>query len=627
MSVNVFEKMGKGIDNLSVFYSYFGLAVSFIMGCLLAVEAISSKFGYSTVWIMWGCIHATAILPFCTAAWAMKQYQHVRVAFFEGLMAPRTALVSQIYGWCMFFLFCLVSAFYLSTFTWDTYKVGETSTQVSGFPMWPFYFVTALGCWILVLQTIRSALLLTKKFTPDLKKHDHFWGSPVFVIAIYVIATVLSVWSFVVIPPIGVFVMLLVFLFTGLPVASAIGLLTLVALYVVGGFPMFESLGMNLYKTMEEFTWFAFPMFVLGGFMMQRGMASGLFRVMNAWIGFVPGGVAVAVIWTGVLLAAMLGSAYAALALLIILGLAELDKAGYPRSITLPLIASTAILGPLIPPSTMFVALGALTDTSVGALFMAGIGPGITIAVIFTLFMMYYGIRHPEIKRYRATWKERFTAIPANLPALSIPIVVTGTIAIGFFTPTEAAAFALLYIWIVNLLRRDMKVSAADFKELFTGVSNAIGFIGFIVVGAFLSRLALMHFHVGEDIVKMMTDYGLGKHSMILMVTILLFLMGCIGETLPIVIVLIPTVFPVLYSLGIHPWWICVYLILMGAIGGLTPPVGGLVFGVAGMTNTPTTEVFRSILPWAILFFVVLIILYIFPELVTYIPTAVGFTQ
>jgi C4-dicarboxylate transporter DctM subunit len=421
--------------------------------------------------------------------------------------------------------------------------------------------------------------------------------------------------------------MLLVFLLSGIPVAAAIGFLTVVALYIFGGMPMLNSLGMNLFKTMEEFTWFAFPLFVMGGYMMQRGTAAGLFKVMNAWIGWMPGGVAVAVIWTAVLLGAMLGSVFATMALLIILGLSELDKAGYPRSISLPMLGSSSILGYLIPPSITFVVLGGLTDNSIGALFMAGIGPGLTVALIFSLFMIFYGITHPKITKVHTAWKERFTTIPPNLVALSIPVLIIGTIAYGVFTPTEAAAVAMLYIWGINLVRRQMKFNVADFKWIFSEAANVIGFMSFIIVGALLSKLALMHFHVGEEIVKIVTAAGAGKLTLILMVTFVLFLMGTIGETLPVIIVMIPTVFPVLYGFGIHPWWICVYLVLMGAIAGLTPPVGGTVFVLAGMTGTPATQLFRSILPWVALFFAVIIVLYIFPEIVTWIPLAMGFSQ
>ncbi|MBN1381282.1 MAG: TRAP transporter large permease subunit [Deltaproteobacteria bacterium] len=625
--MNVWEKIGKGIDSISVYYCYIGIATMFILGLCLAFESISSRFfGYSTVWIIWANTEAMALLPFFTAAYAMRQYQHVRISFFEGFMPARTALWSQIFAWVMLFIFVCIITYYLSWTTWDFYRWGETAGQIN-VVIWPFYFLAALGCLIFVLQIMRSTLKLKEQFTPELAGHKHFWSSPIFVLGIYVVAMILGVWSFVIYPAVGVFVLLIVCLFSGVPVAAALGFLTIVALYVFGGFPMMNSIGMNVYKTLEEFTWVAFPLFVMGGFMMQRGMAAGLFKVMNAWVGWVPGGVAVAVIWTGVMLGAMLGSVFATMALLIILGLVELDKAGYPRSLTLPMLGSSSILGYLIPPSITFVVLGGLTDNSIGALFMAGIGPGVTVALIFSLFMIFYGATHPNIKRYHSSWKERFTTFPPNLAALSVPVVIIGTISFGIFTPTEAAAVAMVYVLIVNLIRREMKFKLSEFKWIFTEAANVTGFMCFIIVGALLSKLALMHFHVGHEIIKIVNAVGAGKLSLMLMVTFVLFLMGTIGEGLPVVIVMIPTVFPVLYEFGIHPWWICVYLVLMGAIGGLTPPVGGTVFVLAGMTNTEPAWLFRHILPWVALFFATIIVLYLFPDLVTWIPTKMGFSQ
>jgi|SaaInl7_200m_RNA_FD_contig_101_251233_length_4755_multi_9_in_0_out_0_2 C4-dicarboxylate transporter DctM subunit len=642
------QRLGKLIDNISGAYCYILMTGVFIFGFLLTFEAIAGKyFAFSTVWINFACTQLMALTPFFLAGYAMRQFQHVRVALFENLMAPRTALWSQLFGWLMFLAFGIICFYYLLISTRDAYSFGDIFDALI-LPVWPVYFLAAFGCLILILQTVRGMITVTGQLTPDLAGSRGFIGSPVFVIGIYVIAIVLSIWLFTVNPPIGVFALLIVLLFSGIPVAAAICYLAIIGLFIFGGINYMEALGMNLYKSMEEFTWFAFPLFVLAGFAMQKGQVTeGLFKMVANWIGWIPGGVGIAVMATAVLLGAMLGSLYATLALLMILCLPELDKRNYPRSLTLPMIASSSVLGYLIPPSIMMVVLGTLTDNSIGALFMAGVGPGIVLALVFSAYVFFFSLRNPNIQTMSATWKERFTSIPPNIPALLIIFLIVGTIITGYLTPTEAAGLAVAYIFALNVIRGKMKFFLAvnrneenkktiavdikgtinDFKETFNAAANVIGFLSLIIVGALVSKLALMHFHVGEEIVKLVMQVGVGKLALLVVITFILFLMGCIGESLPIVIIMIPTVFPVLYQLGIHPWWVVIYLVMMGGISGLTPPVGMALFAVAGMSGTPPSFIFRHILPWVGLLFVSIVITYFFPVLVTWLPVLVGFSQ
>ena len=135
-----------------------------------------------------------------------------------------------------------------------------------------------------------------------------------------------------------------------------------------------------------------------------------------------------------------------------------------------------------------------------------------------------------------------------------------------------------------------------------------------------------IQFRVGEIICEMMMEAGLGKLAIFGVLTLILFILGCIGEMFPIIIILIPTVFPTLYGMGLHPWWLVIYLVLMGGIGGLTPPLGGMLFVVAGMAKVEPYYMFRKIIPWVICFFVVVIILYLCPGLVTWLPGVTGFS-
>ena len=619
------ERLGKVIDTASGIYCYIGMAIIFLYSFLLTFEAIARYFGFITVWIHWGAIAVIACISFFTAPYVMREFRHVRVAIFEQLMPPRTKIYSQLFGYFIFLIFCGVCTYYLGYTTVYAFRTGEMADIIT-VHTWPLYFLCALGMLLLTLQTIRGMGILIGRLSQEKDSGKSFFGKPYFIVGLYTIAIIGSVYLFIVNPTAGVFTMILVFLFCGVPIAAGIGCITLVGLYYWGGFGYMGALGMNLYKAMEDYTWLAFPLFVMGGFLMQQGMAAGLFRVVSNWMGWIPGGIAVAVVWTAVVLGAMLGSVYACVATLFILTLPELDKRGYKRELTLPMFAAASVLAYLIPPSIGLVIFGALTEQSIGALFMASIGPGIVLAIIFSIYVIFYCWRNGPFERISVSWKERFSSIPPNFLSLIIPVLVVGMITLGIFTPTEAAAVAMVYIFIVNVIKGDLKLKPATFKEIFNSGADVIGFMGILIIGALLSKVAMMQYHVADNLVKLVTVLGMNRLAILFMMTFLLFLMGCIGEVLPVVIILIPTIFPVLYKLGFHPWWLCVYLIFMGAIGGLTPPVGGVLFATAGMAKVDPYFIFRRVIPWVIMDLLAIVVMYLWPELVTAIPYFLGFT-
>ena len=621
------QRTGKGIDIASGVYCFIGMSAVFIFGFLLTFEAIARFFRFSTIWIYWGSCAVIALIPFFTAPYAMRQFQHVRVSLFEQWMAPRTAIWSQLFGWFMFLIFNVIGGYFLFKQSLLSFTEGELA-EVITIHVWPLYFSAGFGMLLLALQNIRGLAIIWKQLTPEMKSSKTIFGRSWFIVGLYIVLVVLGIWSFVTEPALGVFIMLLVFLFTAIPIAAGLGFIAYVALFHYGGFGYMSVLGISFYNAMNDFTWLAFPLFVLGGFSMQRGMASGLFKVISNWMGWIPGGLAIATVWTAVLLGAMLGSVYATLACLFILCLPPLDKAGYPRHLTLPLMTASCVLGYLIPPSIGLVIYGALTEQSIGALFMAGLGPGITLAIIFSIYcFVWVKIYFKDVERIHVSWKERFTSIPPNWDSLAIPVLVVGTIISGILTPTEAAAAAMVYVVVVNIIRGDQKLTITDFKATFNAGANVIGFMGPLIVGALLSKVALMQFHVADNLIAWTTALGASKLGILLVITFILFLMGCIGEVLPVVIILIPTVFPVLYKMGVHPWWICVYLIFIGAIGGLTPPVGGTLFAMAGMAGVEPYYIFRRVVPFVIMNFIAIAILYIFPQIVTWLPLYLGFSQ
>jgi C4-dicarboxylate transporter DctM subunit len=603
------------------------MTAAFLIGFAIVIDVILRRFHISQPYVYFFAVVIIATIPFWTSAYGMRYGLHVRVTVLENLMPPRTRLYSRLFGFTFFLIFCAVCALQVFKYMVAAYSSHEL-VQVVVMPMWPLQLIVFLGLAILCLQIITEIVRTISQVPAEKNVGKHFWGKPYFILPVYAVVAIACLYTFWISPVLGAFLIVIGFLFLAMPIASAIGFVTLIAMFKYGGLSYMAAIGPLMYGTMSDYTWLAFPLFVLGGFMMQRGMAAGLFKMVSAWVGWIPGGTAIAVVWLGVALGAMLGSIYATLATMFILSIAELDKRNYPRSLTLTMMASSGILGYLIPPSIILVIYGVLTEQSIGALFMAGIGPGIVLAVVFSIFVFLYALITKKGERTKATWKERFTSVPSNIMALLVPVIVIGGMTIKGvgLTPTEAAAVAMVYVFIVNMARGHTKLSLKEMKSTFDSGANVIGFMAILIVGGLLSKYALVQYEAGKTLVNMVTVFGVSKLAIFLMMTFILFLMGCIGEMFPIIIILIPTVFPVLYAQGLHPWWLCVYLVLMGGIAGITPPVGGELFAIAGMAKVDPYFIFRNVIPWVLMFFVAIAVLYLFPWLVTWIPLHTGFS-
>jgi len=627
--MNIFSRIGKVIDWFSSAWCYTGLTFNFVIGFAIVVDVILRKMGIGNPYVyFWGTV-AIATLPFWVSAYGMRKGIHVRVTVLENMMPPATRLYSQIFGYFMFMAFIFICAAEQFPYFLQMAKSGEVF-QVVSFPQWPVQLMVFIGLFLIIIQTIVEIIRLILRIRTVKDTGKRFWGKPYCILPIYALVMAACISLFWVQPVAGGFAIVICFLFLAMPIAASLGFVTIIGFFKWGGFAYLAAMGPFMYNTMADYTWLAFPLFVMGGFMMQRGMAAGLFKMVSSWVAWIPGGVAIATVWLGVVLGAMLGSIFATVATMFVLTIVELDKYHYPRELTLPLYSSSAILGYLIPPSISLVIYGVLTEQSIGALFMAGIGPGVTLACVFSVYVFIWALRNQKkygIERAHATWKERFTSIPPNLLALGVPVIVIGGIQTGIFTPTEAAAVGMVYVFIVNIVRGYTKFSLKEFQAIFDSAGNIIGFFAILIIGGLLSKYALILFEAGKSLVGLVTAVGGSKLAIMGMMTLLLAIMGCIGEMFPVIIILIPTIFPVLYGMGIHPWWLCCYLVMMGGLGEITPPVGAVLFAVAGMAKVDPYFIFRKVMPWVIMYFIAIIILYLFPDIVIWIPIHTGFTQ
>lgn len=411
-------------------------------------------------------------------------------------------------------------------------------------------------------------------------------------------------------------VMMLALLFLRVPVAVAMLISSLLGLYALRGMPLIESTFSKLvYNGVAEWTLSVVPMFVLMGLLLWRsGMTDSIYLAGRHWLNWLPGGLAVGTNVAGTGLAAVSGSSVGTAYALARMGIPEMLKAGYDRRMAIGAVIVAGLPGQLIPPSIMLVIYAGIAEVPIGPQLLAGIGPGLLVAVMFTLMIVGFAVVRPElvgktkgaaVAQDQTTWKERLVSLVRIWPVpLLIVLIIAGMFS-GVFTATEVGAAAALFSLIVALMwkRKNRPFAALTSLLTLTGISTGMA-----------------------DAVE---SLGLGRVQFLLVMVVVYLILGMFMDPMAIMVLTIPILIPTLNSLDISLMWFGVFTVFMGELAVVTPPVGILAFIIHGMVKDPDVnmghkislkDVFVSVgwfLPMAIAVAVILILV---PEIATFIP-------
>jgi C4-dicarboxylate transporter, DctM subunit len=410
----------------------------------------------------------------------------------------------------------------------------------------------------------------------------------------------------------ALFLMLFIFMGLGMPVAVALGLSSLLTIMAFAHDSL-ASLSLKLYDTSEAYTLLAIPFFILGGtFMTTGGVAKRMIRFANACIGHFRGGLAMASVMACMLFAAVSGSSPATVVAVGSIVIGGMVKAGYPKNFAAGVICNAGTLGILIPPSIVMVVYGAATETSVGKLFMAGIIPGIMLGMML-MAAIYVRARMLNLPRQpRATLGEALKAGRDSLWGLLLVVIILGGIYGGVFTPTEAAAVAAVYAFVVAVfVYRDL--SMKDVPKVLLESGKVTVMLMFIVANALLFAHVLTTERIPQTIAETIVGWGMPAWQFLIVVNILLLIAGMFMEPTGIVLILAPILFPIAQRLGIDPVHLGIIMVVNLEIGMVTPPIGLNLFVTTGITNMSIMQVARAALPWTTVLLVFLII-------ITYVP-------
>jgi C4-dicarboxylate transporter, DctM subunit len=408
------------------------------------------------------------------------------------------------------------------------------------------------------------------------------------------------------------FILLFLFMFLGMPIAIALGLSSVLAIVYVGRDSL-ASLSLKLYETSEQFTLMAIPFFILAGaFMTTGGVARRMIRFANACVGHFRGGLAMASVLACMLFAAVSGSSPATVVAVGTIVIGGMVRAGYSKEMAAGVICNAGTLGILIPPSIVMVVYGAVTETSVGQLFVAGIIPGIVLGVML-MVAIYFRARMIDLPRQpRATAKELIVAGRDSMWGLLLIIIILGGIYGGIFTPTEAAAVAAVYAFLVAVfVYRDM--SFKDVPRVLVDAGRVTVMLMFIIANALLFAHVLTTERIPQAITEHIVAWGMQPWEFLIVVNVMLLIAGNFMEPTGIILILAPILFPISQQMGIDPVHLGIILTVNMEIGMVTPPVGLNLFVTSGITGMPMMQVVRAALPW-------LSVLLVFLVIVTYVP-------
>lgn len=384
----------------------------------------------------------------------------------------------------------------------------------------------------------------------------------------------------------------------------------------------FSLLGLVTYQTASNYTLTVIPLFILmGQFACHSRMGADLYQGIYRWIGFLPGGLAMATVAACAGFAAVSGSSLATAATLGTVALPEMKRFHYDDRLATGSIAAGGTLGILIPPSTVMVIYGILTEQPIGTLFVAGILPGLLLSALFLITIYILTVRNPELgpPGPRFSLRERIGALQSMGGLLGLFILVIGGLYAGWFTPTEAAGIGAFGALLVTLIKR--RLNRKNLLASLTETTLTTAMIFLILIGANIFGYFLAVSQIPEWVIRRATSLGMNRYLVLGVVCLVYMVLGCLMEGLAIMVITLPVIYPMMMNLGFDPIWFGVVITLFMEMSLITPPVGMNVFLISGVArDVPMAVIFRGILPFFLAMAACLVLLILAPQIVLFLP-------
>lgn len=634
-------KVGSFLDKISV---GFGL----LSGILIVLNGLFSSyevtmryfFNAPTIWVMEVTIYLVIASTFFGLAYVLVEKAHVKVDCLTNHLSPRTAATLEACTSVLAILYCLVLDWKSAQITYNLY----TSWEVSPTPLMVPIFIPNLfilfGGLLLTVQFIRHfrnlVLGLTRSryngagYSDDpvpgaaISHRESGAGQlliPVIFLALLIAALILLKVSLY----LGLSILFIVLLFSGIPVAFALGLFGVFGFYLLfGGSRMLIQVPIMAYSTLDSPVIVALPLFILTSIILRNGQVGvRIYKFANVLVRHIRGGLGITSVIFCCLFASMTGSSVAVAATVTLIALPEMLSKGYSRKFTIGLLAAGGTLGILFPPSLPLMLYGAMTGESIGSLFLATLIPGLILAAMFCLYVAFSAGRDPNIKRERkASFKEILAATKEALGGLITIVIIMGGIYSGIFTPTESGGVAAVYsIILCCFIYRTL--SAKGLKNSVLQLVKINSMIMFIVIGANLTGQVILMAQIPHNLLAFFKTAELPLWVVIVLINVFLIILGGPLEAITILVITLPILYPLVTGLGFSGLWFSVIMMINMELALISPPEGLNLFILQDLAKAPADEVWRGVLPYLVLIALFLLLISLVPGLTSWLPALI----
>jgi C4-dicarboxylate transporter, DctM subunit len=631
--VGKFEKVRNIIDAVSDYAGKTAGILLLVLAFCTFYEVIVRLLGHPTSWELEICEMLMLWASFLGMSYTFKKDGHIIVDIVFVRAGKSTKRICNIFNFILMLGYCLIFTVKGAQLTWSSIISGQKIPSAFASPLWITQAVIPVGCLLLLLQVLRSMPGAISKPTEEGARLDNTRTPDMILMACLGMA-VLGVLSIVLFP--GYFVGIRIFallailifplLFIGMPVGFVLGILGITGLsWVVGVSHGLTQLPVIAWRSIAEYVLTAVPLFIMcSSLFLISDLGSDLFSVASLWVRHLRGGLGIAAIGACAIFAAITGSSVACAATIGLVAIPELVKAKYDRKFALGTLAAGGTLGIMIPPSIPFIVYGLLTTQSIGQLFIAGVIPGVVLALIFSGFIY---IRHRFLVPTHVTvmppasWGERFKGTLSSFWGLMGPVIILGGIYSGIFTPTEAASVAVVYGLFVTIIVR--KRTGGIMKVLME-TAKTTSMITFIIVGAMLVGQTITLLKIPNQLVDYILSGGnilSHKYVVLLIINVILLILGSFLEIISILLITTPIFFPLIVSLGFDPLWFGVLVTLNMELAAITPPVGLNLYVIMGLYRDKLEDVVQGAIPYIVLMVLFLVALTVWPQMALWLPS------
>ena len=418
----------------------------------------------------------------------------------------------------------------------------------------------------------------------------------------------------------GFALFIIALLIIGMPVAFTLSLAGILGIIQFVDMSTLSQVPVIAFKTLNSYVLTSVPLYILMSQIMLTGrVGSGLFDLGSKWMGHLPGGLGIATIFACAIFAAISGSSVATAVTIGAMAIPEMLKRGYDRRLVVGSVAAGGTLGILIPPSIPMILYGTITDESVGKLFMSGVVPGALLTLAFVAYIVFASWNKP--REERAFHEAKMKSLRENIWGLLLPVIIIGGIYTGIFTPTEAAAVGTVYALIITFFIYH-SITIEDMPAILRATIKTSCMIFAIMVGAMLFGYILTVLQVPQALMSLVTEGHLNKWIVLIGINIVLLILGCVLETVSIILITLPMLYPIIKALGFDPIWFNVVLLINMELALITPPVGMNLFVIKGISeDSSIQDIIVGAAPFAVIMVLEITLLCFVPGIATWLPS------